>query len=143
MGAMSKRSNKPISQGTQASTTRTPWLGLALVVLAAVAVISIVVWMAQQSTANALTATTPALSAVATNATDAAPAPATATSFTAADGVTALPADGPRIAVEQTLFDYGDVRFNTPIETVVRVSNVGSEVLAIAQNPRVELVEGC
>lgn len=138
---MSKRSNKPTSQGTQASTTRTPWLGLALVVLAAVAVISIVVWMAQQSTANALTATTPALSAVATNATDA--APATATSFTAADGVTALPADGPRIAVEQTLFDYGDVHFNTPIETVVRVSNVGSEVLAIAQNPRVELVEGC
>ena len=140
---MSKRSNKPTSRHTQARTTRTPWLGLALVVLAAVAVISIVVWMAQQSMANALTATTPALSAVATNATDAAPAPATATSFTAADGVTALPADGPRIAVEQTLFDYGDVRFNTPIETLVRVRNDGNEVLTLAQNPRVELVEGC
>ena len=140
---MSKQSNKPTSRHTQARTTRTPWLGMALVVLAAVAVISIVVWMAQQSTANALTATTPALSAVATNATDAAPAPATATSFTAADGVTALPADGPRIAVEQTLFDYGDVRFNTPIETLVRVRNDGNEVLTLAQNPRVELVEGC
>ncbi len=140
---MSKRSNKPTSRHTQARTTRTPWLGLALVVLAAVAVISIVVWMAQQSTANVLTVTTPALSAVATNATDAAPAPATATSFTAADGVTALPADGPRIAVEQTLFDYGDVRFNTPIETLVRVRNDGNEVLTLAQNPRVELVEGC
>ena len=143
---MSKRSNKPTSRHTQARTTRTPWLGLALVVLAAVAVISIVVWMAQQSqptTATTLTATTPALSAAATNAKDAAPAPATATSLTAADGVTALPADGPRIAVEQTLFDYGDVRFNTPIETLVRVRNDGNEVLALAQNPRVELVEGC
>lgn len=140
---MSKRSNKPTSRHTQARTTRTPWLGLALVVLAAVAVISIVVWMAQQSTATALTATTPALSTAATNAKDAAPAPATATSLTAADGVTALPADGPRIAVEQTLFDYGDVRFNTPIETLVRVRNDGNEVLALAQNPRVELVEGC
>jgi len=32
---------------------------------------------------------------------------------------------------------------NTTIETEIKVKNVGDEVLALAPNPVVELVEGC
>lgn len=51
--------------------------------------------------------------------------------------------DGPSVAVDQEVFDYGDVKVNTPIETIFRVRNAGSETLKIAGNPEVELVEGC
>ncbi len=50
---------------------------------------------------------------------------------------------GPVVAVEQETFDYGDVKVGTPIETIFRVRNAGSETLKIAGAPQVELVEGC
>lgn len=50
---------------------------------------------------------------------------------------------GPIVAVDQEVFAYGDVKVNTPIETLFRVRNVGDETLQIAGNPEVELVEGC
>ena len=50
---------------------------------------------------------------------------------------------GPRVEVAQAVFDYGDVRFNTPVETVFRVRNVGDEPLEILGEPQVRLVEGC
>ena len=52
-------------------------------------------------------------------------------------------ATGPRISVDQALFDYGDVKFSTPIETVVHIKNAGDQVLALERTPAVELVEGC
>ncbi len=50
---------------------------------------------------------------------------------------------GPRAEVAQEVFDYGDVRFNTPVETVFRVRNVGDQPLTILGEPQVRLVEGC
>lgn len=50
---------------------------------------------------------------------------------------------GPVVAVEQDLFDYGDVKVDTPIETLFRLRNAGDQPLKIAGNPEVELVEGC
>lgn len=50
---------------------------------------------------------------------------------------------GPVVEVDQETFDYGDVKVNTPIETIFRVRNAGSETLKIAGDPEVELVEGC
>ena len=50
---------------------------------------------------------------------------------------------GPRVQVAQEQFDYGDVAYNTPIETVFRVQNVGDRPLEILGTPRVELVDGC
>jgi len=57
---------------------------------------------------------------------------------------TALQVAGkPSAEIDQTRFDYGDVRVNTPVETVFRVKNVGDQPLTILGEPRVELVEGC
>lgn len=49
----------------------------------------------------------------------------------------------PSAAIDQTYFDYGDVRVDTPVETAFRVKNVGDQPLMILGEPRVELVEGC
>jgi hypothetical protein len=49
----------------------------------------------------------------------------------------------PAAEIDQDVFEYGDVRFNTPMETVFRVRNVGDQPLRILGEPRVELVEGC
>ncbi len=49
----------------------------------------------------------------------------------------------PRVAVDQELVDYGDVKVDTPIETVFRVRNIGDQPLKILGEPQVELVEGC
>ncbi len=50
---------------------------------------------------------------------------------------------GPVVEVDQDVFDYGDVKVNTPIETLLRVRNAGDQPLKIAGDPEVELVEGC
>ncbi len=50
---------------------------------------------------------------------------------------------GPVVEVDQDVFDYGDVKVNTPIETLFRVRNAGDQPLKIAGDPEVELVEGC
>lgn len=56
---------------------------------------------------------------------------------------TAEVAGQPSAALDQTLFDYGDVRVDTPVETIFRVKNVGDQPLTILGEPRVELIEGC
>jgi hypothetical protein len=49
----------------------------------------------------------------------------------------------PRVAVSQEAINYGDVKLNTPIETVFHVRNVGDQPLKILGEPQVELVQGC
>lgn len=49
----------------------------------------------------------------------------------------------PRLAVAQEVFDYGDVKLGTTVETVFEIQNVGDQELRIAENPPVRVVEGC
>jgi hypothetical protein len=49
----------------------------------------------------------------------------------------------PSVSVSQDTFDYGDVRVNTPVETVFRVQNMGDQPLLVLGEPQVELIEGC
>ncbi len=49
----------------------------------------------------------------------------------------------PAIRVDQSLIDYGVVKNNTMIETVVRVRNVGDQALYLLGDPHVEVREGC
>lgn len=53
-------------------------------------------------------------------------------------------AEGARLAIlgEETI-DYGDVKLGSTIETVVKVKNIGDQVLVFSENPYVELIEGC
>jgi hypothetical protein len=48
----------------------------------------------------------------------------------------------PKLAVDQTVVDEGYVKFNVPVRTTFRLSNVGDQPLKIEAAP-VELVEGC
>ena len=50
---------------------------------------------------------------------------------------------GPSAQIEQTVFDYGDVKLGQTIKTQIPVKNVGDTQLAFAGEPRVEVVEGC
>ena len=55
-------------------------------------------------------------------------------------------AGAPRVAVAQEIFDYGDVKLNSTVETVFKVRNVGDQDLRLLDGwdgPRVELVRGC
>ena len=49
----------------------------------------------------------------------------------------------PRLVVDQTTIDEGDVKVNTQIRTAYRLQNVGDQPLKILGEPAVELVEGC
>jgi hypothetical protein len=49
----------------------------------------------------------------------------------------------PSAVIDQTSFDYGNVKNNTPVTTVFRVRNVGDRELTFQGEPRVEVVEGC
>ena len=49
----------------------------------------------------------------------------------------------PRLVVAQDKVDYGDVKLNTPIETVFTIQNAGDRPLEILGEPQVELVDGC
>ena len=49
----------------------------------------------------------------------------------------------PRAEIDQTEIAHGDVRFETPVESVFRVRNVGDQSLQILGEPWVEVVEGC
>ena len=49
----------------------------------------------------------------------------------------------PALRLDQTVLDYGDVKFNTPIEAEVKIRNVGDAPLQIQGEPRVELLQGC
>lgn len=50
---------------------------------------------------------------------------------------------GPRAQLSQTVFDYGDVKNNTTVETVFTVKNVGDQQLYFPMEPVVTVVEGC
>lgn len=60
-----------------------------------------------------------------------------------AANVTPQVTGGPSVSFERTFFEYGDVKFNTPIETIISLRNVGDQELVLAGEPRVEVVEGC
>lgn len=90
---------------------RPQWLLPTLLGMAALAVIVLVIWLAQGRQ----------------------------TSVTSPPAV----AGQPSAAIDQTAFDYGDVKLGTTIETVFRVKNVGDQALVFQGEPIVEVVEGC
>jgi hypothetical protein len=49
----------------------------------------------------------------------------------------------PSLSVLQESVDYGNVKLNTPIETVFRVRNVGDQALTFLREPNVEILQGC
>lgn len=49
----------------------------------------------------------------------------------------------PRLSVDQTTIDEGDVRLNKTIRSAFRLQNVGDQPLQILGEPQVEVVEGC
>ena len=49
----------------------------------------------------------------------------------------------PRLMVDQTTIDEGYKKYNVPIRTAFRLSNVGDQPLKIVDTPQVRLVEGC
>ena len=49
----------------------------------------------------------------------------------------------PRLAVDQTTLDAGDVKFETPVQAAFRLRNVGDKPLQLLGEPQVELIEGC
>lgn len=55
---------------------------------------------------------------------------------------TAAFAGGPRLAVDQTRIDHGDVSYGHEVEATYRLKNVGDQPLRI-QNPEVTILEGC
>lgn len=65
-------------------------------------------------------------------------------------GQTGLPANftpqtngAPRVEVAEDFLDYGSVQFESPVEAVFRVRNVGDQPLQVLGEPQVELIEGC
>ena len=49
----------------------------------------------------------------------------------------------PRLAVDRTTADEGRVKFDVPVRTTFRLSNLGDRPLQILGEPQVELVVGC
>ena len=49
----------------------------------------------------------------------------------------------PRLTVDQTTIDAGYVKYDVPIRTAFRLSNVGDQPLKIVDTPQVRLVQGC
>jgi hypothetical protein len=49
----------------------------------------------------------------------------------------------PSASVDQTKFDYGDVKLGTTVNTVFNVKNVGDKDLVFLGEPKVEVLEGC
>jgi TRAP-type mannitol/chloroaromatic compound transport system permease large subunit len=49
----------------------------------------------------------------------------------------------PALAVDQKVFDYGQVKLGSVVTTRVQVTNVGDQPLRFTEKPYVELVEGC
>jgi hypothetical protein len=57
--------------------------------------------------------------------------------------VTPQVAGAPRLRVDRTAVDEGYVRYNVPLRTTFRLSNVGDQPLKILGEPQVALVRGC
>lgn len=49
----------------------------------------------------------------------------------------------PRLAVDKTEVDEGDVKIDTPVQSAFTLKNIGGRPLQIMGEPQVELVEGC
>jgi hypothetical protein len=49
----------------------------------------------------------------------------------------------PRLAVDRAIIDEGYIKYDVPIRTTFRLSNVGDQPLEILNQPQVRLVEGC
>ena len=49
---------------------------------------------------------------------------------------------GPRLAVDQTLVDHGEVPYGYEVTAEYRLQNVGNQVLRIG-NPEVKILDGC
>lgn len=49
----------------------------------------------------------------------------------------------PRLAVDQTTIDEGDVKLGQTVRSAFRLQNVGDQPLAILGEPQVQVVEGC
>ena len=97
----------------QAATAARPKWLLYGVAAAALVLIVVVIWLAQGRQQTTVTPAQP--------------------------GVTGQPS----AVIDQTEFDYGDVKLNTTIETVFRVKNEGDQPLVFQGNPEVKVVEGC
>ncbi|MFC1974788.1 hypothetical protein ACFLXQ_00135 [Chloroflexota bacterium] len=52
-------------------------------------------------------------------------------------------AGAPRLSVDQTIIDEGDVKLGTTVRTTFRLKNIGDQPLLITGEPAVGLVEGC
>jgi len=50
---------------------------------------------------------------------------------------------GPSVAIDRTVFEYGDVKIDTPIETNILLRNVGDQDLVFIGEPSIEVLEGC
>ncbi len=49
----------------------------------------------------------------------------------------------PRLKVEKTLIDHGDVKLGTPVRDDIRVTNIGDQPLRFTEMPYIEILEGC
>ena len=50
---------------------------------------------------------------------------------------------GPRIAFDETVYDFGKVPFNQKVEHTFTFRNVGNQPLVVVERPDVEVVQGC
>jgi hypothetical protein len=49
----------------------------------------------------------------------------------------------PALAVDQSVIDYGDVKFETDLTFAVKVTNTGDGTLRFKEEPYIEVREGC
>lgn len=49
----------------------------------------------------------------------------------------------PRLKVEKTVIDRGNVKLGTPLRDDIHVTNVGDQPLRFTEAPYVEVLEGC
>jgi len=49
----------------------------------------------------------------------------------------------PALAVDQEAIQYGDVKFNVPLTFTIKVTNNGDGTLRFAEEPYIEVREGC
>jgi hypothetical protein len=49
----------------------------------------------------------------------------------------------PALAVDQEVIQYGDVKFNVPLTFAIKVTNNGDGTLRFAEEPYIEVREGC
>jgi hypothetical protein len=49
----------------------------------------------------------------------------------------------PKLAVDQQMIDYGDVKFNVEKTFAIKVTNVGDGVLHFKEKPYIQVLEGC